>query len=304
MISSVKIERQQEELGALAQPVNNMDESSKYKHVVETADNHFTAKYGPDLTAKYDYDLQPEPEPLLNTADMYDVGPDSFGGTDYPFISLEDAEAVKNLYDANPKLKSNPIDDYKYDPADAWIQTYSGKRFTPTNPDPKAIVIEDIAHSLSMQCRFSGHVKRFYSVAQHSVLVSYICNQEDALWGLLHDASEAYLVDVPSPLKRSGQFGAYIVFETQMQLAVCKRFNLPILEPASVKKADTLLLATEARDLMSPLRVDWVPPCAPLPFVIEPLGPQEAKNLFMKRYYELTGVPEAYTHYLASQPSY
>jgi 5'-deoxynucleotidase YfbR-like HD superfamily hydrolase len=141
-------------------------------------------------------------------------------------------------------------------------------------------------------------VKEFYSVAQHSVLVSYICDEADALWGLLHDATEAYLVDVPRPLKRSGKFDAYLEFEYKMQLAICKRFGLPEKEPSSVKKADAILLATEARDLMSPLRTDWVQPVDPLPFKIEPLDPRQAKDLFMKRFFELTGMKGAYEHYL------
>lgn len=181
----------------------------------------------------------------------------------------------------------------------AWIQTHSGRRFNPTNPNPDAIVIQDIAHALSMQCRFSGHCRKFYSVAQHSVLVSYICDSADALWGLLHDASEAYLVDVPRPLKKSGKFQAYIEFEAQMQDAVCKRFGLPLKEPPSVKKADTILLATEARDLMSPLHPDWAQPVDPLPFMIDPWGPDKAKDMFMKRFFELIGADKThYEHYL------
>lgn len=242
----------------------------------------------------------------------YDLNPDSFGGEDFPpIVSPEEEAVIKKFYDSNPKLKSDKagvdasifaVDmmkkGYVFNPDDAWIQTYSGRRFTPTNPNPDAIVIQDIAHSLSMQCRFSGHVKRFYSVAQHSVLVSYICNYEDALWGLMHDATEAYLVDVPRPLKRSGQFDAYLAFEAKMQKAVCQRFGLPEAEPPSVKRADTILLATEARDLMAPLRSDWVQDVNPLPFKIDPLGPKEAKDLFMKRFFELTNMPGAYEHYL------
>jgi len=186
-----------------------------------------------------------------------------------------------------------------YDKEAAWIQTYSGRRFNPTNPNPDAVVIQDIAHALSMQCRFTGHTKKFYSVAQHSVYVSHICNEEDALWGLLHDASEAYLVDVPRPLKRSGKFQAYLDYEAQMQEAICKRFGLPIQEPPSVKKADTKLLATEARDLMSPLHSDWVNRATPLPFTIDAWEPQKAKNMFMQRFYELIGAdPSNYEHYL------
>lgn len=225
-----------------------------------------------------------------------------------PFITPEEEAAVKNYRKVlGTNLKTGQESTFEsgshyYHKDDAWIQTYSGRRFNPTNPYVDAIVIQDIAHSLSMQCRFSGHVKKFYSVAQHSVLVSYICDSADALWGLMHDASEAYLVDVPRPLKRSGKFDAYLEFEDKMQRAVCKRFGLPEAEPASVKRADKILLSTEARDLMSPLHPDWVSPTEPLPFLIDPMGQQDAKNLFMKRFFQLTGASDsAYNHYLSTQ---
>lgn len=247
------------------------------------------------------------------------MGPDSFGGEDFPSwestypqplspITPEIEAAVKKIYNNNPQLKASnqftaPLNPFTQGPDsfhkdEAWIQTYSGRRFNPTNPVIGAIVIQDIAHSLSMQCRFSGHVKKFYSVAQHCVLVSYICDSSDAFWGLMHDASEAYLVDVPRPIKRSGKFGAYMEMEDKMQKAICQRFGLPETEPVSVKQADKVLLATEARDLMKPLRDDWVQPCEPLPFKIDPLPQQEAKNLFMKRFFQLTNTPDHYSHYL------
>lgn len=179
-----------------------------------------------------------------------------------------------------------------------WIQTFTGRRFDPIDPVEGAIVIDDVAHSLSNQCRFTGHVKKFYSVAQHCVLVSYICDEKDALHGLLHDASEAYLVDIPRPLKRSGKFAAYLEMEDHLQKMIYKRFGLTIEEPAGVKRADTALLATEARDLMSPLHKDWAQPVEPLPFKIIPLPPQEAKDLFMKRFFQLTNHTGGYEHYL------
>jgi hypothetical protein len=148
-----------------------------------------------------------------------------------------------------------------------------------------------------MQCRFSGHCNEFYSVAQHSVYVSYIADFEDALWGLLHDASEAYLIDVPRPLKRSGKFDSYLEYEKKVQKAVCNRFDLSWEEPKSVKKADAILLATETRDLMYPIREDWVQIEEPLPFKINPLPPVEAKKLFVKRFFELVGNPEGYKSY-------
>ncbi len=265
-----------------------------------------------------------------------DLDPESFGGTDFPnwkdvinpsirtvtintgpkdlnapLVTPEEQAVLDKFFQDNPQLKQEvlaapqgssifEIGSYKFNQDEPWIQTYSGRRFNPTNPYVDAIVIQDIAHSLSMQCRFSGHVKKFYSVAQHCVLVSYICDSADALWGLMHDASEAYLVDVPRPLKRSGKFDAYLEYEDQMQRAICKRFGLPETEPPSVKVADKTLLSTEARDLMGPLHKDWVQPTEPLPFRIDPLPQQEAKNLFMKRFFQLTGAGEtAYEHYLA-----
>lgn len=270
---------------------------------------------------------------IIDEALAEGMGPEDFGGEDYPqfyhdneegmstlpeevlphgdlirgfppIATEEEKEVIKKFYSEHPIFKKNPATEmdtegvYQYNPEDAWIQTYSGRRFTPTNPNPDAIVIQDIAHSLSMQCRFGGHTKSFYSVAQHCVLVSYICNFEDALWGLMHDATEAYLVDVPRPIKRSGLMDAYLGFEDKVQEAICKRFGLIGKEPASVKRADTILLATEARDLLPNLRTDWSIKETPLPFKINPLGPREAKDAFMKRFFELTNMPGAYEHYL------
>lgn len=223
-----------------------------------------------------------------------------------PLVSQEDVLLIKELYTNNPFLcnDKDEIDrshdsltnfttgSERFHNEEPWIQTFSGRRFNPTNPIPNAIVIQDIAHSLAFQCRFTGHVKEFYSVAQHSVLVSYLCDTDDALWGLLHDASEAYLTDIPSPLKRSGHFDNYIVMEQVMQNAICKRFGLKMEEPPSVKNADRALLATEARDLMSPVRKDWDYPYKPLPFKIESLSPKEAEALFLKRFVELIENPK------------
>ena len=174
-----------------------------------------------------------------------------------------------------------------FHPNEPWIQTYLGIRYNPTNPIKETIQIEDIAHSLSNQCRFSGHCNKFYSVAQHSVLVSLHCDKKDALWGLLHDASEAYLVDIPAPLKRSGKFDIYKEYEKLNMKAICERFNLSIEEPESIAKADKVLLATEARDLLLNLRKDWVCVEPPLSEKIEPWAPEIAKQKFLSRFYEL-----------------
>lgn len=237
----------------------------------------------------------------------YALDPEQFGGEDFPPLATVDQlkaldDFIRSENKAQVKQPRSVFYEGKgvedgFDPDAAWIQTHSGRRFNPIKPNPDAIVIQDIAHALSMQCRFSGHCREFYSVAQHSVLVSHICDHKDALWGLMHDATEAYLVDVPRPLKRSGKLQGYIEIEAVMQEAVCRRFALPFQEPPSVKTADTQLLATEARDLMSPLHSDWQQPVEPLPFKIEAWSHDKAKDMFMKRFFELTAGSSSAHHY-------
>lgn len=169
-----------------------------------------------------------------------------------------------------------------------WLQTYSGVQFWPLDPRPEEIRIEDIAHALSNQCRFSGHVSAHYSVAEHCVRVSRIVPALDALWGLLHDAAEAYLVDLPRPLKRLPGFAAYRDAESEIMVAVCSKFGLP-MEPASVRLADAVLLATEARDLMGPRPAPWMAMPEPLVERIEPWGAAFAEAAFLARFIELRG---------------
>jgi len=142
-----------------------------------------------------------------------------------------------------------------------WIQTFTGKKFYPMQPDPEDVCIEDIAHALSNLCRFNGHCKiGFYSVAQHSVLVSNHVPFCDAAWGLLHDAAEAYLIDLPRPVKQWLRKSGITVFDTiekQIMEAIRERFALSAKEPDSIKRLDQMLLATESRDIMSPLHPDW-----------------------------------------------
>ena len=131
------------------------------------------------------------------------------------------------------------------------ITTYSGIRFWPLLPNPADIRIEDIAHAISNQCRFAGHSREFYSVAEHSVRVSQHCRPEDALWGLLHDASETFLTDVPAPLKELPQFEAYRAAERRLQRAISTRFGLAPEQPESVGDADRSILRVEIRDLLT-----------------------------------------------------
>lgn len=168
-----------------------------------------------------------------------------------------------------------------------WIATYSGGTFFPLAPRIADVRIADIAHALSMLCRFAGHTRAFYSVAQHSVLVSHLCGQQDALWGLLHDASEAYLSDIVSPLKRASGMGGYRVIEQRVQMVIAQAFNLPLVEPCSVKAADQALLRIEQRDLVT-MPAGWDVRVPAHHRRIEPWTPQEAEAQFLARFLELT----------------
>ena len=172
-----------------------------------------------------------------------------------------------------------------------WMQTVSGRQFWPIDPRPEDVHIEDIAHALSMMCRFGGHCERFYSVAEHSVLVSEHVPPEDALWALLHDASEAYIADIVRPAKRF--LSNYKEVEGRIMAAVCTAFGLPAIEPPSVKRADNAILADEAAQIMGTKPKDWVLPEQPLGVIITGLSPENAKSLFIERFRALTEAADA-----------
>lgn len=167
-----------------------------------------------------------------------------------------------------------------------WIQTYTGRQFWPLQPQVEHVDIHDIAHSLALQCRFNGHCRGFYSVAQHSVLVSQVVPPQDALWGLLHDAAEAYISDLPRPLKRTAP--EFRAAEERLLAVIMAAFGLPAAMPAAVAWADDALLATEMRDLMRPPPASWGLAAEPLALVVEPVAPDLAEALFLARFAQLT----------------
>ena len=176
-----------------------------------------------------------------------------------------------------------------------WMQTATGRQFWPLDPRAEEVYIEDIAHALSNLCRFNGHVRDFYSVAQHSVLVSQWCPPEYALWGLLHDAAEAYIGDMINPLKHgSGELGQLFErAEEKILFAVAERFGLTEWpRPRAVQDVDRWLLAAEGRDLMR--NAEWVgavrklvvPPLPTVPEIV-PRDPGAARYEFLIRFYQL-----------------
>jgi hypothetical protein len=189
-----------------------------------------------------------------------------------PLVTPEEETVINDFYKLN-NIEKN-----------AWIQTYTGKKVFPLDPREEDIDIEDIAHSLSLLCRFNGHASRFYSVAEHCVLVSYF---SDPKYGLLHDGSECYICDLSSPLKQTPTFEKYRSAENKLQTLIYKKFGLNDPEPASVKKADLQMLATEAYCLMVPLHPEWKVKYEPFPILICGLPPVEAENLFLNRFKEV-----------------
>src|ERR1022692_4949240 len=181
-----------------------------------------------------------------------------------------------------------PCSTFYMDSLDGFIGTFSGLRFWPLDPNPEKILIADIAHALAHQCRFGGHASKFYSVAEHSVHVSELCLPEHALWGLLHCASEAYLIDLPRPLKQLPEFAAYREAEHRLQRAVAVRFGLPQDQPASVTEADDTMLWIEAHSLLGSMPVEAVRSTRPPFEITDPLLPVEAERLFLNRFKELT----------------
>jgi 5'-deoxynucleotidase YfbR-like HD superfamily hydrolase len=170
------------------------------------------------------------------------------------------------------------------------ILLHSGYHFNFHEPHGSTFTIDDIAHALSNTCRFTGHVRTFYSVAQHSVMVSLIVPPQHALAGLMHDAAEAFIGDVSRPLK--AMLPDYKVIERRVEDAVLKRFGINPVLPPDIKVADIIMLATEQRDLMVHLASDWavLSGVTPLPEVIVPMAPIQAKAYFLARFAELMGV--------------
>lgn len=168
------------------------------------------------------------------------------------------------------------------------ILLHSGVYFDFESPETSTITIGDIAHALSNICRFTGHVRRFYSVAEHSVLASYLVPPEDAFAALMHDAAEAVLGDVSKPLK--SLLPDYKRIERRVERAIFAKFGLPDKLPASVKAADKQMLGIEQRECMKN-RDDW--DVYKIALSARPkigfLAPPAACNAFLARYIDLRG---------------
>lgn len=181
-----------------------------------------------------------------------------------------------------PYIDIDAVHNKSQDRKGSWMQTYCGIAFWPLDPHEDEILLEDIAHALSLQCRFSGMTRSFYSVAQHSILAARELPQEFRPWGLLHDASEAYLHDMIRPIKDHSSLGVeYKKVEYRLMSVICKRFGLPEGQPECVSYVDLRLLMTEARDVLGPTRIDWRPQVEPFDWKIDPWSPAESEERFL-----------------------
>jgi uncharacterized protein len=172
----------------------------------------------------------------------------------------------------------------------AWIQTYGGGQFHILDPQQDEIRITDIGHALAMLCRFTGHTRKFYSIAEHSVLGSYLVPPKDALYFLMHDSSESYLNDINRPLKHfTGVGSEYLPVEKIVMEAILHKFRLPLEEPASIKKIDNAMLFAEKEQLLVPMEWDakWGD-VKSADVRVRCWAPEIAEVEFLHRFYELT----------------
>ena len=162
-----------------------------------------------------------------------------------------------------------------------WIVTFTGRRFYPLAPRIEDLNIEDIAHALSNICRFTGHCRQFYSVAQHSLLASQYAPDWLKLSMLLHDASEAYLCDVSRPVKHAPGMAAYRAAEQRLQNLIGQRFGV-FFDDAWVHTIDNRMLMTERRDLTNTAQTWSVDNLPPYEEVIVPMAPVQAELAFLR----------------------
>lgn len=171
-----------------------------------------------------------------------------------------------------------------------WMQTFTGRRFYPLDPQADEIDPVDIAHALSLICRYGGHVKRFYSVAEHCVLLSLAVAPEHALWALLHDAAEAYVGDMIRPLKQ--QMPSYPPIEDEVLRVLAVRFGLRVwpggIFPPAVKDADNRILIDERAQALTATSDSWgIDHLEPLDVTLAFLRPEEAEAVYTDRLAEL-----------------
>lgn len=165
-----------------------------------------------------------------------------------------------------------------------YMTTYTGQKFWPLDPRAEEVHLEDIAHALSRICRFNGHVRSHYSVAQHAVIVSHLVPQYLAFEALHHDDAEAYLADLVRPVKK--HIRQYIKHERALEKVISKRFRFKYPLPAVIHDIDTRIVADEAESLFIS-EPSWTKEFNKIGLRIRPIPAFIAKRLYLHRHWEL-----------------
>lgn len=176
---------------------------------------------------------------------------------------------------------------------DHWISLLSGARFNYNRPEESDVTIEDIASALSNVCRFSGHLPRFYSIAQHLVNTSRIVPVEFSFDGLMHDTAEAFTNDLPTPLKWA--LPIFKELEHKIESAMAEKFGFTFPYHPSIKEADTIMLMLEKYyvkedDSVWPQYEEWTKRRLARyrdQVVLDSWQPRRAKREFLERFEEL-----------------
>jgi len=175
---------------------------------------------------------------------------------------------------------------------DGWLETFSGIQFRFNNPTPEMFSIEDIAHALSMLCRYNGHVKRFYTVAEHSVLMAYWMrdrgySKAEVFTALMHDCAEAYIGDMARPVKAT--MPRFKELERTIELVAAEKFPLMIYPfPKVIKNLDSRILKDERGQAMHPSDNVWgTDSLEPMNVTLRFWTPKQAKTRFLGMYTSL-----------------
>ena len=167
-----------------------------------------------------------------------------------------------------------------------WMQTFLGNKFTFDFPRVQDIEIEDIAQSLSLQCRFNGHVKEFYSVGDHCLRVVSRVSPPNKFWGLMHEAAETYMSDIITPFKYHWRWRRFLKsMEERILKVVAEKYGLPWPIPREIKEVDRRIWATEQRDIRNKPRFEWSSDVEPYPERIVPIESwRTVKWVFMEQF--------------------
>lgn len=191
-------------------------------------------------------------------------------------------------------------DQIKYFVGRKYTITYDGKIYFPLEPTKDHISIRDIAHCSSMLCRFGGHIKKFFSIAQHSVMVAErVHDPKKKLKALLHDGSEAYLNDMIHPVKYLPEMDPYRALEKKTEEAIADHFGFSSEKDDDIKTADNVQLVVEALNLM-PVLPEWAVVMAhelginkDEEVIEEFWTPEDAEHYFMMAYNKYSEMAEA-----------